>query len=825
VEDKILVPKPPKNCARCSRCGYWVDGPHCQGCALLREKLKENMVSCLKYFHDTSESSDDSTNVVNAPREPFVVKQDHGVKSSRNPPPIDECCCECGNALDGIFCQQCICFQNTSESSDDSTNVVNAPRKSFVVKQDHGSFVDKIICDLNKAPDSPHLHTFLPNQFYCFHCKDVLGDGEACQRCTCKRCGSGLGKGLCYICRNNQNSLNDSPSISANSSHNPSQIDECCCECGNVLDGIFCQQCICKFCGKGAHIGYNCPPKVSIISNPKPCNQTMNNELPQSLPDVLGDGEACQRCTCKRCGSGLSKGLCYICGNNQNSLNDSQSISGNSSHNPPHIDECCCECGNALDGIFFQQCTCKSCEKVPCVSKPNFVDESSNIFNPPSQPPIYYCEFYGSNAQYGHYCTPQAPFINSEPGYRQDFNFPQNIHDFQQQYLCCDQCGGPHETFQCQQIPACCDDDDDYNSAITPVLSIEEPDNSLSMGDEHLDTIPATESDEVIKSSVEDLVPILSKSEGIPDTIDDDSLYKKNIEYVEASPHNSELVSLEAAEIVILKVKEIKDDNLCKKLLNSSSTSPKSFLEETNTFHNSLPEFENFCFDLEEISSGSTTTDSDISLPDYKFFYFDDDHIEEISGGSTTTHSDISLSEYDSFIFDLSNDQFPPSDRSDLTHKEFVDKLTHIISPPEYDCFYFRNFPDPGELMSILYSGIRKNPSSTTCVNLPIKDDHSPLLAYVVWIFLAYLTYPVIPSYLHPFENEDTIFDPGITINRVYSFKPGLSYRCGAFKKFNTHRSHLNEWPMIINGKNTPILDVLMLINSSMGGIGSSIRT
>nr|GEZ29588.1 hypothetical protein [Tanacetum cinerariifolium] len=44
------------------------------------------------------------------------------------------------------------------------------------------------------------------------------------------------------------------------------------------------------------------------------------------------------------------------------------------------------------------------------------------------------------------------------------------------------------------KIPACCDDDDDYNSAITPVLSTEEPDNPLSMGDDHLDTIPATES-------------------------------------------------------------------------------------------------------------------------------------------------------------------------------------------------------------------------------------------------------------------------------------------------------------------------------------------
>nr|GFA17968.1 hypothetical protein [Tanacetum cinerariifolium] len=246
-----------------------------------------------------------------------------------------------------------------------------------------------------------------------------------------------------------------------------------------------------------------------------------------------------------------------------------------------------------------------------------------------------------------------------------------------------------------------------------------EPDNSLSMGDEHPDTISATESDEVIKSGVKDLVPIPRESEGIPDTMcdvhlvnnptpleakdhfdiainsndnysssDDDSLYYENIEYVEASPHDSELVSLEVEKIVIPEDKEIEDDNLREKLLKvnllitkikalkdnptpssefltkSSSTSPKLLLEGTDTFDNSLLEFENFCFDLEEISSGSTTTHSDISLPDYEAFSFYDDHIKDISSGSTTTLSDISLPEYDSFIFDLSNDQFPPTDRS-----------------------------------------------------------------------------------------------------------------------------------------------------------------
>nr|GEV96365.1 hypothetical protein [Tanacetum cinerariifolium] len=63
----------------------------------------------------------------------------------------------------------------------------------------------------------------------------------------------------------------------------------------------------------------------------------------------------------------------------------------------------------------------------------------------------------------------------------------------------------------CEMIPACYDDDDDdYNFAITPNELV----NSLSMRDEHLDTVLVTESDEFIKSSVESLVPNLSESEG-----------------------------------------------------------------------------------------------------------------------------------------------------------------------------------------------------------------------------------------------------------------------------------------------------------------------
>nr|GEY80060.1 hypothetical protein [Tanacetum cinerariifolium] len=211
--------------------------------------------------------------------------------------------------------------------------------------------------------------------------------------------------------------------------------------------------------------------------------------------------------------------------------------------------------------------------------------------------------------------------------FRKLFNDVQNIHKELAEYI----------NTPGWNRPAFYDDDDDdvdYTIAITPVLSIEEPDNSLSMGDEHLDTISATESDEVLKSSVENLILI---------------------------PIN----------LLIAKIEELNDNPTlssdCK--TKSPSTSLNSLLKETNTFDNSLPGFETFCFDAKEISSGSTTTHYDNSLPEYEVFY--DDHVKEISSGSPTTYSDSSL--YASFLFDLSINPFPPTDRSNFY--EFIDEL------------------------------------------------------------------------------------------------------------------------------------------------------
>nr|GFA94981.1 hypothetical protein [Tanacetum cinerariifolium] len=329
------------------------------------------------------------------------------------------------------------------------------------------------------------------------------------------------------------------------------------------------------------------------------------------------------------------------------------------------------------------------------------------------------------------------------------------------------------------------DDNEDYTFAITPnepVLSTEEPDNSLSMGDEHLHTIPATDSDEFVKSSVENLIPIPSESGGIPEhkcdvpihdnspplnvlkdqiedffesneefsLIDDDSFSIDNIDYVEVSPPDSELVRSKVMKIVIPEVEgidddillTIKDDILREKLLNvnlliakiealnanptpssdcktkSPSTSLNSLLEETNTSDNSLPEFKTFCFDVEKINSGSPTSYSDNSLPEYEAFY--DDHVKEISSGSPTTHSDSPF--YASFIFDLSINPFPPADR-------------------------------------------------------------------------------IAPHYLLSLRNEDSIFDPGIC-NSHFS-RPDVSHRCGTFPRFTV----LPESPMEIFSFTCSLMD------------------
>nr|GEV96207.1 hypothetical protein [Tanacetum cinerariifolium] len=236
------------------------------------------------------------------------------------------------------------------------------------------------------------------------------------------------------------------------------------------------------------------------------------------------------------------------------------------------------------------------------------------------------------------------------------------------------------------------------------------------------------ELNEVIKSSVENLVLILIKFEGIFDdtcdvpfcdnapslnvlndhfefffdfnddctSSDDDSF--EDIDYVEASPPDSELVSLE----------EVKDDILREKLLNinllickieslNDNPTPDCVLKSPSLFPSPVEDSDAF-FE----KSDTSLSYSDNSLLEFETF---SDLTKETSSGSTTTHADNSLPEYDSFLFKIE--------------------------------------PDQGELTSVVMEDI--------------LGEHLVHVPNVIKTLLPF-----------SFENEDKVFNPGILFSNLY---------------------------------------------------------
>ncbi|GKC63718.1 hypothetical protein Tco_1096316 [Tanacetum coccineum] len=343
-------------------------------------------------------------------------------------------------------------------------------------------------------------------------------------------------------------------------------------------------------------------------------------------------------------------------------------------------------------------------------------------------------------------------------------------------------------------------DDDEYTiiyskpKAITPDLPIEELDNSLNMGDEYLDTI----------SSIENLVPIPSEFKGSsedtydvpvcedPSTFDalsnhseilsdsnndgtssDDDSYE-NIEYIEASPLNLEIVSLEEVnedqeekEFDLEDIFQIQDVILREKLLNISrlvtnieslkdNPTPDRVLK--SPFSSPIPIVDSDSFFEESDTSFSY---SDNSLPEFETF---SDHTEETRSGSTTTHANNSLPEYDSFLFEVESDQ------GGLISIVISDNSNDpLLEPPEFESFHFDLYDDPlfprppQEPPDIENSLIVK--TDALVINnvdeIDIEDDDS--FIFVIWTFLLFFTYPEVSPLPSSTKNEDTIFDPVIS--------------------------------------------------------------
>nr|GEU91406.1 hypothetical protein [Tanacetum cinerariifolium] len=358
-------------------------------------------------------------------------------------------------------------------------------------------------------------------------------------------------------------------------------------------------------------------------------------------------------------------------------------------------------------------------------STSNLVHDSPNVFDPPPQLPFYSCEFCGNDARYGHYCTPQVLFIYPEPCYNQDINFPQDFHDFQQQYLCCKNCVVTYEAYQCQpinedyyheqnscydhksfgfdqsvrywKIPTCYDDDDDdYTFVITP----KELGNSLSMRDEHLNTILATESDEFIKSSVENLVLNPSESEGeyeydVPAcevlttfsnilfdadydfySVDDQSFSDK---YIPKKIYSNPLFDEEIISIKIDPHHFNAESDLIESLLNHDS----SIISTSSKIDSLFDEFADELTLLKSIPPGINETDCD---PEEETRFITRLLYDNSSPLTLMEEINLSFTSDDPMLSGIKKDDYD-SERDILILKELLDNYS--LSLPENESFHF----------------------------------------------------------------------------------------------------------------------------------------
>ncbi|GJS80347.1 hypothetical protein Tco_0730228 [Tanacetum coccineum] len=194
----------------------------------------------------------------------------------------------------------------------------------------------------------------------------------------------------------------------------------------------------------------------------------------------------------------------------------------------------CSWCGGTFNGR-----NCPGCSSVESgnefVYDPNpcSYNETPNFFNQPSQHQYktYSCELCRDSPHYGSDCQTRTPLV-----YEQDLCSSQNFSNDQspyysmslpQQFHCREYCGGLHDIPELSMMmnfgtptpePLVnsfvykeSDNDIEVTPAYTPslpFLTTMEPADTLLMGDEVISTTPAMENDELIKSSVDDLVPI-----------------------------------------------------------------------------------------------------------------------------------------------------------------------------------------------------------------------------------------------------------------------------------------------------------------------------
>nr|GFB06350.1 hypothetical protein [Tanacetum cinerariifolium] len=346
-------------------------------------------------------------------------------------------------------------------------------------------------------------------------------------------------------------------------------------------------------------------------------------------------------------------------------------------------------------------------------------------------------------------------------------------------------CELAYQLVQKKQFPVCYDDEESSNpledniisklppySAVTPT----EPVDSLIMEDEHLNTIPATESDEFIKSCVENLVPNPSEDdqsffdEDVREKIYSNPLFDEELIPIEIDQHSfnaeSDLIEYmpnhDSSVIISSKIVSLFDEfagelTLLKSFpsgIDETDCHPEKEIRLTKRllYDNSSPH------PPEEIVS-------DISNADIESF--SPSPIPNKDGDPLMEEIDLFFNPDDPMPPGIEDDDYD-SERDILIFEELLDNYS--LSLPTNESYHF-DIPLP-------YRPPAKPPDGNTeTLNIKMMGDVSDQ------------KFPI----------------PNLTITRILNQdkSPDLFSHQG-FKALQPS----GECPMSINGKNTPVLDV-----------------
>nr|GFA52527.1 hypothetical protein [Tanacetum cinerariifolium] len=292
------------------------------------------------------------------------------------------------------------------------------------------------------------------------------------------------------------------------------------------------------------------------------------------------------------------------------------------------------------------------------------------------------------------------------------------------------------------------------------------------MENEHLDTISETESDEFIKTNVENLVPILSESKDFSDIKSECDMHDCD---------DSQTTKFSMISNPLFNDSTSSDDE---------SSHEESYLLESllnrDTMMASSPKFDSL---LEEFSGELAHTDLIPSgINEANCDHEEDIHLVERLLYDNSSHrppKDFNSKNSDVIIESFSPSPIPVEDSDPFMEEIDLFLASDGSIPPSIDSDYSDSKGDNLFLERLLH------------------DDSIPILdildfSNVIQVFLPFFTYLVTSLILLSSGSEDTILDPGISDYHFSSFMTGVSHRSGTFMKFIVYPNHLNKSPMTI---------------------------